>query len=153
MHSLILFLWLDLAILGCMPELSKTERRANRELASRRLNELADELCVKTVTLTDVRERGDSVVPALFERLCKTSGADKLDLIKDARVLWQDNGGCALQEKFLTEAVQRISKEQGKWGNGTEEAGTVPGHCQAQQSFYTKKAFRLNARAFMLTSK
>ena len=122
---------------------SETVRRNARVDAVKIMNSLASAVGIGEVTT----RASAAKVQALYEKLCEHVLGDDLKELVVARDLWTKNGGggdfCAA---LLQDAGIDVLDED------VQATGLLPDHKVLQQSFYNaRKAFRLKARAFMLT--
>lgn len=78
MHTASVSVVLAILFLGSMakapPPSAKTDRRAKRESAFQQVNNFAEELSLKRVTMREFREDSESVMAALWEQVCKAAG-------------------------------------------------------------------------------
>ena len=119
--------------------MSKEEHRKNRDRACQTLNALATEAGAERL---GYRPAGEAVAE-LYQKLCEALPRESIPRLREARALWCNNGGAGeLDEELLTHAPEAGDADS----DGEEQ---VPGHHQLKATRAT--AFRLRARAFMLT--
>jgi len=113
------------------------QRRDARDRALKLLNTLATRAGLQALP---GRSAGDDVVK-LYQSLCATITAEGIEMLQEARQLWCENGGANLEASLVLGLDDR---ERDESFPGGEEP--VPGHVRRHG------AFRLRARAFMLTT-
>ena len=120
-----------------------TARRDSRVGAVKILNEIATSVGVEGV----LTRASASKVQALYEKLCVHVSGDDIAKLAAARDQWTDNGGGGdLPLDMLPDLHTDMNDED------VQSTDMLPGHRVLQQSLYdATKAFRLKARAFMLT--
>ena len=126
----------------------KNDRRDLRDSAVKGFNALAQELNIPTIA----KRSSNSDVLGLYKNLCEKAEAEQLKTLRAEREKWLANGGCDLAEAVLKAADRRTTDAVCQDGD-EEAAGLVSGHHILKQTFYNvgQQAFRLRARAFMLT--
>ena len=120
-----------------------TVRRDARVDAVKLMNRIAAAVGVDEVTT----RASAAEVQALFATLCEHVAGEDVNDLASAREQWVQNGGKGnLPAELLPDGNAENADED------VDPGGVLPGHKVLQQSFYTsRKAFRLKARAFMLT--
>ena len=120
-----------------------TARRDSRVGAVKILNEIATSVGVEGV----LTRASASKVQALYEKLCVHVSGDDIAKLAAAHDQWTDNGGGGdLPLDMLPDLHTDMNDED------VQSTDMLPGHRVLQQSLYdATKAFRLKARAFMLT--
>ena len=129
-----------------MPD--KNERRAQREHAVDSLNTVARVLEIEPIPVRASAEE----VTELYESLCEKGSAEHRERIAQARDKWMQNGGRELDAELLTS----MGAEEGEEEEGADQEGEFPGGEESVRGHRrmhgtAQKAFRLRARAFMMT--
>ena len=118
--------------------------RSGREAALKAFNAVASELGLDTVAL----RAHNNEIGAFWKELCKHLKPEHLEAVAAAKREYLEHNGIAdMPEQLLKHTCREEHLEQ------YDADGAVPSHRKIDQSFYNdaKRAFRLSAKAFMLT--
>jgi hypothetical protein len=123
--------------------MAKDSNRLAREAAVKKLNEVAEGVGIDIILV----RAGAAEVSNLYKELCGKISEDKVDVLLAARGQYVDHGGGGDLPPELAERVRLTTDSQ------ADTDGLVSAHRHVTQSFYnaSRKAFRLQSKAFMLT--